>query len=259
MKEAPHHQKRADRLAPRELRAMLRHRFLHAYGYDKGPVLVDAIVDDILELLEQYYVTPAHQQVGQVIWLAAHKDETQHQGKSIATTRLVPIKLNLYTEADRRRLAGGVPLRERRQARICRLFREAYEQDALLTNLEVAILLGQSEATVSKVVRDLRDQGDYLPTRGWVHDIGRGPSHKRLIIDYYLDGMLTPDIAARTYHHPHAVDRYIKNFEVVRGLAERFSAEEIPPLARMQACVVEEYFAILEDHGMLPEGGNDNE
>ena len=95
------------------------------------------------------------------------------------------------------------------------------------TNLEVGILIGRSEYAVNKVVSEYRDQGVNLPTRGWVHDIGRGPSHKKIILEYYLEGMLTPDIAARTYHHPSAVDRYIKNFEVVRGhLVLLFEADD---------------------------------
>ncbi len=252
MKDQPYYKKRAQRLAPRRLRSMLRYRFLTAYGYEKGPVIVDAIVDDILELIEQYYITPRHQRVGQIIWLAPHKDENQHKGKTIASTRLVPIKLNLIAEEDHELLAQGASMRERQKARIRRLFLEAFEQDALLTNLEVGILIGRSEYAVNKVVSEYRDQGVNLPTRGWVHDIGRGPSHKKIILEYYLEGMLTPDIAARTYHHPSAVDRYIKNFEVVRGLAQRFRAEEIPPLARMQPIVVNEYLEVLKAHGMLP-------
>lgn len=252
MKDQPYHKKRARRLAPRHLRGMLRHRFLTAYGYEKGPVIVDAIVDDILELIEQYYVTPHHQRVGQIIWLAPHKDENQHKGKSIASTRLVPIKLNLITDEDYELMDQGASMRERQKARVRRLFLEAYEQDTLLSNLEVGVLIGRSEYAVNKMVREYREQGVNLPTRGWVHDIGRGPSHKQIILEYYLQGMLTPDIAARTYHHPSAVDRYIKNFEVVRGLAQRFGPHEIPPLARMQPIVVNEYLEILKAHDMLP-------
>jgi hypothetical protein len=231
---------------------MLSHRFLTAYGFEKGPVLVEAIVDDILELIEQYYVTPEQQYVGQIVWLAAHKEETQRQGKSIATTRMLPIKLSLLTTEDYQLLAEGASSHERQRQRICRLFHEAYEQDALLTYLEVAMLVGWSEDAVGKVVRRERQKGNSIPTRGWVHDLGRGPSHKGLIIELYLRGYLTPDIAARTYHHPFAVDRYIKDFEVVRGLTQRFSAQEIPPLARMQPGVVNEYLTILKEHDLLP-------
>lgn len=251
MKALPYYGKRAQRLAPRNLRSMLHHRFLTSYGFEKGPVLVDAIVDDILQLLEQYYVTPEHQCVGQVIWLAAHKDERQYYGKTMATTRLLPIKLNLLADEDYQLLAEGASMHQRQCQRIRRLFHEAYEQDTLLTYLEVALLIGWNEDTVGEVVRTEREQGNPLPTRGWIHDMGRAPTHKGMIIDLYLRGFLTPDIAARTSHHPQSVDRYIKNFEVVRGLAQRFSPQEIPQLARIQPCVVDEYLAILEEHDLL--------
>ena len=228
---------------------MLRHRFLTAYGFEKGPVLVDAIVDDILQLLEQYYVTPEHQCVGQVIWLAAHKDERQYYGKTMATTRLLPIKLNLLADEDYQLLAEGASMHS--SPTHSPAFSEAYEQDTLLTYLEVALLVGWNEDTVGEVVRTERKQGNRLPTRGWIHDMGRAPTHKGMIIDLYLRGLLTPDIAARTSHHPQSVDRYIKNFDVVRGLAQRFSPQEIPQLARIQPCVVDEYLAILEEHDLL--------
>jgi hypothetical protein len=61
-------------------------------------------------------------------------------------------------------------------------------------------------------------------------------------------GMLTPDIAARTYHSKEAVDRYIRGFERVRLLASKFSKEELPLLTGMSELLVAQYLKLLSDH-----------
>lgn len=45
----------------------------------------------------------------------------------------------------------------------------------------------------------------------------------------------------------------MKNFEVVRWLAQRFGPEEIPPLPRMHPIVANEYLEVLAFHSPLPE------
>ena len=46
------------RLARRNLASLLRYKFLHEYGYDKGAVVVAAIVADICETIRRYYARP---------------------------------------------------------------------------------------------------------------------------------------------------------------------------------------------------------
>jgi uncharacterized protein DUF1670 len=81
----------------------------------------------------------------------------------------------------------------------------------------------------------LRKQGEFLPLRGYVMDMGSFPTHKAAVIRLYLQGMLTPDIAARTYHSKEAVDRYIRGFDRVRLLASKFSKEELPLLSGIRS------------------------
>ncbi|MGH2704947.1 MAG: DUF1670 domain-containing protein [Actinomycetota bacterium] len=85
----------------------------------------------------------------------------------------------------------------------------------------------------------MRDRANLLP-RSF-------PTHKAAIIRLYL-GMLTPDIARRTYHSKEAVDRYIRGFERVRLLASKFATEELPLLSGMGERLVEEYLRLLADY-----------
>jgi hypothetical protein len=48
----------ARRLARRTLPSLLRYKFLHEYGYDKGAVVVAAIVEDICQVVRNYYAHP---------------------------------------------------------------------------------------------------------------------------------------------------------------------------------------------------------
>lgn len=43
------------RLKAKTLKHILLYRFLNHYGYDKGAVTAGAIVDDVLNVVEQYY------------------------------------------------------------------------------------------------------------------------------------------------------------------------------------------------------------
>ena len=46
------------RLAGRTLPSLLRYKFLHEYGYDKGEVVVAAIVDDICIVVRNFFRRP---------------------------------------------------------------------------------------------------------------------------------------------------------------------------------------------------------
>ena len=59
-----------------------------------------------------------------------------------------------------------------RRHRILRLTKQAYEQDALLSYEDLAVLLTSSPATVKRDIRQLKQQGFFVMTRGAKHDMG---------------------------------------------------------------------------------------
>ena len=79
--------------------------------------------------------------------------------------------------------------------------------------------------------------------------MGAWPTHKAAIIRIYLEGLTTPEIAARSFHTEHSVDRYIEGFERVRLLAAKHPPEELLLLlCKMAPSVVRQYLAILDGH-----------
>ena len=67
--------------------------------------------------------------------------------------------------------------------RILRLTQEAYDQEALLSYEDLAVLLTTSPATVKRDIRALKQSGYFVMTRGAKHDMGPGLSHKTQILE----------------------------------------------------------------------------
>jgi hypothetical protein len=241
------------RLARRNLPSLLSFKFLNEYGYDKGPVVVQAIVADICETIRRYYRRKGDLEPGQLIYLAPAKSERAGRGKTIAKTRLVPVVLTIVAQEDIEAVKEGADTARRREIRVRRLCREAFEQGGLLSQRDIAIVTGYSTGAVSMTAVQLRKRGEFLPLRGYICDMGNWPTHKAAIIRLYLQGMLTPDISRRTFHTKESVDRYIRGFDRVRLLAAKFSRDELPLLASMSPRLVDEYLKLIDEHDALPE------
>jgi hypothetical protein len=64
----PHRLREYRRLARRDLVSLLRYKFLHEYGYDKGPVVVEAIVADLCQLIRGWVLRPGDLEPGQLVY-----------------------------------------------------------------------------------------------------------------------------------------------------------------------------------------------
>ena len=112
-----------------------------------------------------------------------------------------------------------------------------------MTLADVGILLGKSFSTVSRYVLEHQKENDeILPTRGNIHDIGPGITHKGIIIRKKLEKKSTSQIAKETNHSPEAVDRYIRDYGRVKMLiGKRMTVEEISYATGISRGVVKQY------------------
>lgn len=247
--------KKFKRMNGKSLRTLLLHRFMHHYGYDKGEVTAKAIVDDIVRLIERYFVvcrpddSSLYLRYGQMAWLAVPIEERPQRGKSIADTRTKPVILTFLCDEDIETLKNGFSSRELRMRRMVRWLDEAFDQGALLTQLDLAILLNVCDSVVSSYVNEYqRTTGRILPTRGNIQDISGAITHKREIIPLYLQGYLTPTIARRTNHEKESVDKYIRDYETVKLLTKvSIDPEVIGRMARLSKKVVQQYLDLIEE------------
>ncbi len=232
----------ARRLSEKGLRHLLCHRFLHQYGFSGGRMIVPVIVDDILRLVAAYDSAARGPQ--QIVYTAADAQATLRPRRRIADTPLQPVHLTMITPDDTARYAEGpAPLLI---ARLVRWIYEAYDQGALLTTADLALLSGHSSRTVERHLcrHELATQ-TLLPLRGTIHDCSPKLTHKRLIVQRYLAGELPTEIARQTHHSIEAVERYLRDFILVRAFADRFDAEQISHLVGRGIRVIQQYLELL--------------
>jgi hypothetical protein len=246
-------ERRYHRIKGKSLKNILRERFLNKYGYDKGIVTAEAIIDDILLLVETYYRYSDNSflKPGQMVWHAVPVDEFPAKGKSIEQTKLIPVVLDIISESDIEDMKKPMHLREVRLKRVERWTKQAFDQGGTLTQLDLAVLLSVNEFTAGLYVREYQSlYGRKLPTRGNVQLIGSGQTHKNEIINFYLNGFLVPSICQRTNHSKDSVERYIRDFEAVKLLSSKFDdINTISLITRLSKSVVNQYIDLLPvDH-----------
>lgn len=237
------------RMKGKSLRHILVDRFINQYGYDKGSVTASAIVDDLLALIEQYYRFSDNSflKPGQMVWHAVPIDEYPKKGKTIAQTRLQPVVLDIIADDDIEDLRSSVHSRELKLKKVERWTHQAYDQGALLSQLDLAVLLASSTVTTGDYVRHFQDLYNRpLPTRGNIQLIGSGQTHKRQIIALHIKGYLVPTICQKTNHSKEAVERYIRDYESVKLLSSKFDdVDVISRIIRLSTSVVKQYLDLI--------------
>jgi hypothetical protein len=242
-------ERRFKRLKGKTIKKIILDKFLNQYGYDKGVVTANAIVDDLLITIEQYYRFSDNSLLkhGQIVWMAVPIDEYPQKGKSMQQTVLKPVVIDLINDDDILAIKLRTHYRTIRVNRIERWTQQAFDQGALLSQLDIAILLGVNEYTAGNYVREFYSlYGRALPTRGNIQLIGSGQTHKKEIVSLYLDGYLVPAICQRTKHSKEAVERYIRDFEAVQMLYPKFTdINTISLITRLSKSVVNQYIDLI--------------
>jgi len=242
-------QRRYHRINGKSLKTILMDRFFNNYGYDKGAVTANAIVNDILALIEQYYryTDNSFLKPGQMVWHAVPINEYPQRAKPMSQTKLKPVVLDIISQEDIEDMKKPLHQREIRLKKTERWTQQAYDQGALLTQLDLAVLFGVNENTVREYLKEYHSlYQKTLPTRGNIQNIGGGQTHKKDIITMYLKGYLVPTICQRTNHSKQAVERYIRDFEAIRLLDPKFeNIQTISLITRLSKPVVQQYIDLI--------------
>ena len=240
------------RIKKRSLPDLLVHKFLTEYGYDHGPVVARAIVEDILSTVKRCY--PERIPPKTVVWLAVCR-EKRGQRKGIQISDLTPVNLAMITD-DEIKLLTDSQLRKEWQARcsfnrarFARWCFEAHAQGGVLTHLDLSLLSGLSQQYVKNALQEYEAQnGTIVPTRGTVHDLGPSVTHKAEVVRRWLRNESPAQIARVLQHSQEAVDRYIAGYQKVRLLAQKFPLADLPSLTGLSPSVVDQYVALLQEY-----------
>ena len=220
-----------------------------------GQMLADKLSEHLEKLFHQYFPPAERLCMGQMIWPAVAKDETGAYGKRLEDTELAPVILNVLTDKDVLDFSRGADRMRIRQRTAVRLFDEAYEQGGVLTEVDVAAIMGLTDNTVSMYVTDFEKTSKrVVPRRGTVHDMGPSVTHKRQICYRVLVlGQSIEQTARETNHSPESVTRYVQDYRrITHCLANDFSITETAFATKLSEKLVREYANLQEDLNQKP-------
>lgn len=141
---------------------------------------------------------------------------------------------------------GRIGLRE---IKIQRITEEAIEQGGVLSQEDISKYLSVSLRTVKRDIRKIKQRGIEVVTRGYLHNIGRGQTHKVKIIGMYLDGKTYSEIKLTARHSVGAIKRYLESFTKVlmaqnKGIYER---KEISSVTGISEGLVKQYLELIKE------------
>jgi len=237
-------------LAQKTLHNILKRELLEQFGFENMGLIADALIQRFLEILQDFDPKQNPILPGQLLWLAVSSRHKAQLHLPLWRQKLVPVRLTILHHNDLIQAAQGAHWDQLREQRIVRLLNEAYQQGGVLGQHDVALLLGISQSTVSRIIRNYQNRTHtLLPYRGTVHDLGRSTSHKALAVELHLQGLLTREIARRMNHSPQAVDAYLTDFERVWQLhQDGKSPEQIAFLTRIAPSVVRQYLLLIDQY-----------
>jgi hypothetical protein len=220
-----------------------------------GPAVTRLFCDRIDQLYRQFNPPRSQFSVGQVLWAAVAVDDPPARNKRIEQTRLVPIILDLVTPQDIDDAVAIHPREATRRNKILRLFRQAYEQGAVLSYPDVSLLLHIQTSTISRtVLTHERETGETVPRRGTIHDMGRSVTHKRIICyKRFVEKKTTSQVAQETFHTPEEVEYYVQCFRRVHLChSTGMSEEDIATATGHSLSLVREYLELIQDFNLPP-------
>ncbi len=183
--------------------------FLNEMQTDFGftPVVSKAVLERAKSIFKSGQFDTATVNIGQIRILAISSKEKA--GKPLKQCKPVPVTLTVDNGEDDNEIRNH-SISSWRQAVICRITEEAYDQEALLTEDDISTVLRCSLRTIKRDIKALKDQDIFVPIRGDVIGTGRGQSHKAKIAEWYLKGATYTEIHNRMYHSFQAIKRYIE-------------------------------------------------
>jgi hypothetical protein len=211
----------------------------------------------VVSIEEVYFTDPELAAVrdGQMRFSCVRSDEGA--GKPLAECRKVSVTLTLLGSDDKREVRGfaqGGMSAETRQRRIVRIVEEAREQGGLLTQEDLSEVLMCDPRTIRRDIKDLKQRGFVLPTRGQQQDIGPGISHRSLAVSKWLEGKEPVEIARLIRHTVASVESYLEKFKRVAWLSREkgFTSFEMALTVGMSVASVGTYLGLVEQYKDTP-------
>jgi len=168
-------------------------------------------------------------------------------GPPLAESARCTVTLTVDAGQDDVAVAAAEGREELRRGRILRVLAEAVEQGGVLTQEDLARVLGVDVRTIRRDIQQLKAEGHTMDTRGPLKGVGRGQTHKVKIIALWLDRQGYDKIARWVHHSPQAVKRYVTTFlRMVLFQQEGRPVREIAFLTATSERLVRDYLALYQ-------------
>jgi hypothetical protein len=234
-------------LREKTLKNALAHRIVKEFPRIGGPRICKLCADMILEVVLKHMRSKDHLVHGQALWMAVSINDPPSRRKRIADVDLVPVLLDISTAEDVDLRLDRLAAPQRLLRKAVRLCEQSYNQGGLLSNCDLAELLGTGDSRIAQVLAEHeRRTNTVVPRRATLHDVGTGLTHKRIICwKRYAEGKEPHIVARETYHSLEAVDRYLGQYDRVRHCRlEGLTPEQTAHALQCGLPLVKEYLAI---------------
>lgn len=252
MSRKPHRSRVFSPLRDKTLYNVLVQLFASEFGFQDKLLFAQAMVERILETIEQFVRPASLLKPGQLLWMAVANDGQKHVRQTMKEIPQVPVVLDLITDDDLRALAHGTRAHEIRRQRFARMLDQAFAQGGVLAQSDLAAVALVCTPQVSDDLQAIRKATKRTPPyRGSVQDAGLTITHKVETIRLFEQGHLEPEIC-RLLSPPHSlksVQRYVQAYKNVLKLLERgFAPAEIAAILSMSERLVRAYVDIVREH-----------
>jgi hypothetical protein len=218
-----------------------------------GPLISRLFTDKIDEMYARFHPPRQNFTVGQILWVGVAVENPPARNRRIEDSELVPIVLDLVTDRD---IDDTIAIGLRPQVRsnkVIRLFRQAHEQGAVLSQADVSLLTNLHRSTISQIVlKHERECGEVVPCRGSIHDMGRSITHKAIICYKSLvEHKPTSQVAQETYHSAESVEYYVQCFRRIQLCRDSgMNKEDIARATGLSVGLVQEYLELFAEFGL---------
>ncbi len=213
------------------------------HSYELSPKLSSLILLSAKECLLREYQLREGQIEATVIGLE------ERAGKDIEKMEKVRVILTIDNGMEDLDVQKSFGRRVLRRTKVQRITEEAIEQRGVLSQEDLSKYLGCTVRTIQRDIRAIKREGEDVITRGYLHNIGRGQTHKAKIIGLYLDGLTYSEIKLRTKHSVGAIKRYLEGFTKVLMSQKQgiYRIKDISLVTGLSNYLVEQYIFLIKE------------
>jgi hypothetical protein len=230
-----------DRLAVKTLDQRFRHEL--ESGFEMAPRVAQGILEAAKSAFSLDAVTGQENgrlRPGQIRQVIAATGAPH--GRPLRETEMVEVIWTIRAGEEDQEVLKEQGAQALRRVRILRLVDEALAQGGEPTQEDLGKALGVTPRTIRSDVAALEADGYRVATRGKRQGVGRGQTHKVIIVELYLKRHTYTSIKRSTHHSAAAIKRYIRTFgRVVMLKRKGLSVGEIAFAVAISERLTKEY------------------